>query len=78
MSRSVRLVIGLVEDREWVTPAIVRVDPVTGEYWGEPEDYYFSDGFDIDDMSETLSVLQTAFDSPILYYPEDFVRDTTD
>ena len=78
MSRSVRLVIGLAEDREWVTPAIVRHDPITDEYCGEPEDYYFSDGFDIEDMSETLSVLQGAFDSPILYYPEDFVRDTTD
>ncbi len=75
MSRQVRLVIGLAEDLEWVTPAIVRVDPVTGEYWGEPEDYYFSDGFDIDDMSEVRSDLQAALDSPILYYPEDFVRE---
>ena len=72
MSRQVRLVIGLAEDLEWVTPAIVRVDPVTSEYWGDPEDYYFSDGFDISDIGDALSEIQTAFELPVLKYPEDF------
>ena len=72
MSRQLRLVVGLVEDGEWIKPSVVRVDPVTGEYWGEPEEYYFGDGFDITDTSYTLSEIQAAFDLPILKYPEDF------
>lgn len=77
MSKQVRLVLGLTEDAEWVIPALVWVDPITGEYFGEPEDYYFNDGFDLEDMSETLSDIQEAFDLPVLNYPKDFLKETT-
>ena len=78
MSKQVRLVLGLTEDAEWVIPALVWVDPITGEYFGEPEDYYFNDGFGLEDMDETLSDVQGAFKLPVLNYPKDFLKDVNE
>ena len=78
MSKQVRLVLGLTEDAEWVRPMVVQVDPVTGECFGEPEDYYFNDGFDLEDMAEVLSDVQEAFELPVLNYPKDFSKDVNE